>query len=97
MTAAPNHLRAWRLHRGLTQQQLAERVETTKAVIGNLENGGRGLSERWLRLLGPALGVTAGVLLDRGPTDPPAILELWSRIPPDRRELARDVLRGFTA
>lgn len=64
-----NHLRAWREFRGLTQDQLAEMVDTAGNVIGNLESGQRGLSDKWLRRLAPALGTTPGFLLDHHPGD----------------------------
>ena len=91
-----NHLRAWRDFREMTQAQLAEAVGTTGAVISNLEVGERGLSDKWLRRLAPALGTTPGTLLDHAPTDLPAdVLDVWTNIPEDRRAQALDVLRTF--
>jgi len=93
---APNHLRAWRLHRRLTQEALAEKIGTTKAVIGNLENGDRGLSDKWLRRLAPPLGTTPGHLLDHDPNDLATdILDIWAEVPEERRSLAREVLEQF--
>lgn len=66
---AANHLRAWREHRGLSQEQLAELVDTKGNVISLLESGERGLSDKWLRRLAPALGVSAGWLMDYSPED----------------------------
>ncbi len=45
----PNHLRAWREYRQLTQAQVAERVGTNSNMIGYLESGERGLTAKWLR------------------------------------------------
>ncbi len=93
---APNHLRAWRLHRHLTQEALADKIGTTKAVIGNLENGDRGLSDKWLRRLAPALGTTPGYLLDHDPGDLPTdILDIWADVPEENRSTARAVLEQF--
>lgn len=64
-----NYLRAWREHAGLTQEQLADKVGTAGNVIGLLESGERGLSDKWLRKLAPHLGTTAGHLLDYHPDD----------------------------
>jgi transcriptional regulator with XRE-family HTH domain len=64
-----NFLRAWREHAKLTQDQLAEKVGTAGNVIGLLESGERGLSDKWLRKLAPHLGTTPGHLLDYHPDD----------------------------
>lgn len=68
-TKSHNHLRAWRIHRRLTQAQLGEMVSTTANVISQLESGVRGLSDKWLFKLAPALGTTPGFLLDHDPKD----------------------------
>lgn len=72
----PNYLRAWREfyrwpdgRRGMTQQELAERVGTNANMIGYLESGERGLSAKWLRKLAPALNTTSGMLLEHDPED----------------------------
>src|SRR5690242_9035566 len=52
----PNHLKAWREFRKLSQEDLAEKVGTTASQISMLETGDRGLSAKWLRKLAPALG-----------------------------------------
>ncbi len=75
----PNHLRAWREYRGLTQQELAERAETTHQVIGYLERGRTQLSAKWLRKLAPILDITPGMLLDHEPEALSAdIIDIWT-------------------
>jgi transcriptional regulator with XRE-family HTH domain len=92
----PNHLRAWREHRGLTQARLAEAVGTTGAVISLLESGERGLSDKWLRKLAPVLRTRPGHLLEVDPEDvDDDIDEIWLSIPEERREQAREVLKTF--
>lgn len=91
-----NFLGAWRRHRRLTQEQLAEMVETTGGVISTLESGKRKLSPKWLRRLAPVLGTTPGFLLDFHPDELPTdVLDVWNAIPDDRREQALAVLRTF--
>lgn len=92
----PNHLKAWRRFRGLTQQQLADAVTppTTKQVIQALESDTMGLSAKWLRRLAPALGTTPGFLLDHDPTDIDAsFLDDVMGVPVERREEARQILK----
>ncbi|QIG79964.1 helix-turn-helix transcriptional regulator [Sphingosinithalassobacter tenebrarum] len=91
-----NLLRAWREHRGMTQEQLASAVNTTGSVISLLEAGDRKLSPKWLYRLAPALDTTPGYLLDHHPEDlPDDIIETWSSIPQAQRKHAREVLQTF--
>ena len=91
-----NYLKAWREFRGLTQEQLADKVGTDKAVISLLENEKRPLSSTWLRKFATALETRPGHILD---TDPAAldndIIDIWTRIDTTDREQAARVLRSF--
>lgn len=74
----PNHLKAWREFREMTQGELADKVGTNQNMIGYLESGERGLSAKWLRRLAPALQTTPGFILDHDPnTLPSDIVEIW--------------------
>lgn len=93
---AANHLRAWREFRKLTQEELAAKVDTTGAVISLLESGGRGLSDKWLRKLAPALGTRPGFLLDFDPNDIDGdLLAAVMEVPKERRDQALGILRTF--
>ena len=77
-----NHLRAWREFRGLSQAQLASVVGTKGSVISLLESGDRGLSDKWLRRIAPALDVAPSLLLAYAPGDVDrATQELFSHLP----------------
>ena len=93
-----NYLKAWRDFRGMTQAKLAEAIGTTGAVISLIEAGERRLSDKWADRIAPVLGTRAGFLFDTDPnsldTD---ILEIWTEIPEERREQAREVLKTFRA
>lgn len=97
-----NYLQAWREFpmpgRGrLTQQQLADKVKTTKGVISLLESGGRGLSDKWAHKLAPALWIKPGWLLDHDPeTISTDVLERWTDIPEESRPQALAALDIFT-
>lgn len=96
MAKDQNHLKAWRKFRLLTQEELADKVGTTKAVISNLETGSRGLSDKWLRKLAPALGTTPGFLLDYDPNDlDTAYLDAALSVPKERRAQAMHILETF--
>lgn len=79
----PNNLRAWRLHRKLSQADLASKVEppTNANMIQYLESGERGLSLKWLRRLADALDTTPGHLADHSPADIPdaEVFDFWTQ------------------
>lgn len=97
----PNFLRAWREFRGMTQEELAAKVETNANMIGYLEGGKRGLSAKWLRKLAPALDTAPGMILDHDPhlldSD---IVEIWmtasNRQKRQIAEIARTILKTGT-
>jgi len=98
MAAAPSHhLREWREAKNLTQEQLAERLNTTKGVISLLETGGRGLTNKWLRRIAVALGgIKPGWILDYSPDEiDQDLLETWAHIPESQRPHAINVLKTF--
>lgn len=96
-----NFLKAWREFpmpgRGkLTQQQLADKVGTTKSVISLLESGDRRLSHKWAQRIAPHLWIQPGWLLDRDPEEISTdVLERWVLIPEERRPQALAVLDTF--
>jgi len=94
--AGPSHLKAWREFREMSQEDLAEKVDTTASQISMLETGERGLSAKWLRKLAPALGTTPGHLLDHDPTTiDNDVFDIWMEIDRRDRDTALRVLRSF--
>jgi transcriptional regulator with XRE-family HTH domain len=92
-----NHLRAWREFRKMSQDELAQRLDTAKGVISLLENGKRPLSDKWLRRLAEVLETQPGHLLDVDPNElDNDIIDIWTRIPQTDRARAARVLREFT-
>lgn len=80
----------------MKQEELAEAIGTTKAVISLLENEKRPLSSKWLRKLAEALDTQPGHILDHDPNELPTdVFDIWSRIDKRDRELAASVLRSF--
>lgn len=91
-----NHLRAWRKFRHMTLDEVAEKIDTTKAVVQQLEVGRMSLSHKWLVRLAPVYETTPGMLLDHDPNDlPTAVLETWAAIPAADQPKALEMLRVF--
>lgn len=91
-----NHLRAWRVFREMTQEELAAKADTSGNVISQIESGDRGLSDKWLRKLAPLLGTTPGFLLDHDPNDLDSeFLEAALGVPKESRAQALEILKTF--
>lgn len=70
----PRHfIRAWRQHRELTQEQLAERVGMTHGAISQLERGEVNYTQPTLEALAEALSCQPADLIMRDPKSP-----VWS-------------------
>jgi transcriptional regulator with XRE-family HTH domain len=92
----PNHLRAWRLFRNLTLEELADEVGTSSNMIGYLETGERGLSAKWLRRLAKPLKTTPGHLLEHDPaTLPNDIVEIWMSANEEQRAQLSDIAQAL--
>jgi transcriptional regulator with XRE-family HTH domain len=92
----PNYLKAWREFRGLTQEQLAERVSTNANMISYLESGERGLSAKWLRRLAPVLDTTPGMLLDHDPIALDSdIIDIWAHAGTRERRQISDIAKAL--
>lgn len=90
-----NRIKALRLERGLTLEELAEMVGTSLQQISRLELGERRLSEQWMRPIARALGVSPGDLLIDTPPDPIGsaqqveqflVWQLWNRMTLEERK-----------
>ncbi len=76
-------IREWRKKRGLTGERLAERLDTTKGVVSQLENGKRKVTTDWMFGIAAALDIDPEQLF-RHP-DQPTIADLLRAIGPDER------------
>ncbi len=66
----PRHfLRAWRKYRGLTQEQLADRIGVSGSNISLLESGKQNYTQRILEEIALALGTSPASLLTEDPVD----------------------------
>jgi transcriptional regulator with XRE-family HTH domain len=91
-----NNLRAWRMHRKMTVEQLATAVGTSAGQLSDLENDNRGLTAKWLRRLSGPLKTTPGHLLDHDPSVLPTdIVEIWLNADPDTQRRLVDVARAL--
>lgn len=76
------HLKAWRIERGLTQSQLADRSGIPRPNVAALESGRRECTLRTLARLASVLELSPGKLLDEWPSVTQGIA--WDRHQIDR-------------
>lgn len=87
------YFREWRLYKGLTQQQLADRLGTTKTRVSMKERGEEGWDNSYLAALADALGVDEPAsLLIRNPFDKGAPWTLLEGLKPESRAKVLDYI-----
>lgn len=84
----------WRLHRGLSQEQLADRLETSVASISRIESGSQPYTQDVLEALADALMTDPASLLMRNPEDPDAIWSIWDQAKKGERQLIEELARS---
>jgi len=89
------YLREWRKHRGLTQDQLAGRLDTSKGYISDLERGVRRYNQDILEALADALNCEPADLLIRDPSDPTGIWSIWDRAAPGDKPTITAVVKAM--
>ncbi len=88
------YLREWREHRGLTQQQLADRMGKSKASISRYETGARGIPGGYLAAVAEALRCTVPDLY-RLPDAPRSLDDLLASASEETRRQARAIVEAL--
>lgn len=86
-------IREWREFRGLTLEQLADRIGTTHPTLSRVERAIAPYSQAMLEALSVALGCEPADLLMRNPNDPEGIWSVWDNAQPGERAMIVDLAR----
>lgn len=89
-------IRQWRLFRGLTLEQIADRIGTTHATLSRVERGLQPYSQALLEAVADALGCEPADLLVRDPSDPEGIWTVWDHAKPGERRMIVDLAKTVT-
>ncbi len=89
-------IRQWREHRGLTLEQLADRVDMTPSYLSMFERGMRGYTQNTLEAIAEALQTDAASLLMRDPTKDDAIWSVWEEAKSGERKMILDIAKTIT-
>jgi transcriptional regulator with XRE-family HTH domain len=87
-------IKQWREYRELTQDQLAERLETSKASISRIESGQQAYTQDFLEACAEALRTDPASLLMRDPTDEEAVWSLWDKAKVGERQMIESIVRS---
>lgn len=95
MSHTKHYIRQWRKFRGMTQEQLSERVGVVRAQLSKIETGVRKYDQEFLERAAVALDCEITDLVGRDPTQPLSIASIWDQVPEEQRDQARAVLLTF--
>lgn len=93
--ALKNRITEYRNERGLTVEELAARADLSPSFVSLLARGKRNISLRNLEKLAGALDCRPEDLIGVQAPINAEIADIWASIPPERRDLARQVLQSF--
>lgn len=88
-------IKEWRKYRGLTQIQLAERIEVNQGNLSKIENGTRKYDQEFLERAADALRCEVADLLVRDPTGPDAIWSIWEQLDTSARKQVVEIAKTF--
>ena len=95
-------IKEWRKHRGLTQEQLAERIGVAVSTISQLETGKQGYSQPTLEAIADALNCGPADLLMRrppskdDPSDPnDGMWSIWETLDIPARNQVVEIAKTF--
>jgi transcriptional regulator with XRE-family HTH domain len=98
--AKSHFIREWRKHKGLSQDQLAERIGMNRAYLSKIESGKRRYDQPFLEAAAEVLQCEPADLIIRDPRDPDGIWSIWDQLKPVERsqvvEIAKTIRRTGT-
>ena len=86
-------IREWRLARGLTLEQLADRIGLQASALSYLERGQSAYTQGTLEALAEALGTDPASLIMRNPAEDNAIWSLWDNASPAEKQQITEVVK----
>lgn len=86
MGKPPHFIRAWRKHRGLTLEKLAERIHMTHQNLGKVERFKVPYTQHLLEALATELRCEPADLIMRDPTKKSAYWTIYDQLRPEQRE-----------
>lgn len=89
----PTFLRAWRKYRGLMQDELAQRLDISTAVLSRIERGSQRYNQDFLEAVATVLGCSPVDLLSRDPNEEDEIERLLNDLDAEERQKAISIIK----
>lgn len=89
------YLAEWRKYRGLTQEELADRIGISRVHVSRIEKGHSPWDQTFLGAVSEALGCGPVDLLTRDPAGEPGIWDVWNSMNPTEQAQALMVLQAI--
>lgn len=86
-------IREWRKHRGLNQEQLAERIGISRPQLSKIEKGTRKYDQAFLEIAAEVLRCEPADLIMRDPSEPEGIWSIWDTLAPVQRQQLVDIAK----
>lgn len=86
-------IKEWREYRGLTQDQLAERLVMSKASLSRIENYLQPYTQDFLEACAAALLTEPASLIMRNPADQDSMWSIWEQAKPGERRAIENAAR----
>lgn len=93
MAKQRHFIKEWRKHRGLTQEQLAERIGMDKSYLSKIESGKRRYDQPFLEAAAEILRCEPADLIIRDPSDPDGIWSIWDQLKPVERQQVVEIAK----
>lgn len=90
-------IRRWRLHRGMSLDQLSAAAGIDKSNLSKLERGLLPYNQETLERLASALRTDPASLLVRPAGDAASVWEMWDHASPDERRQIESVISALVA
>lgn len=97
MARQPHYIKEWRKYRGLTQEQLAERIGIARSYLTKIERGTRRYDQPFLEAAAEALRCEPADIIRLDPNDADGIWSIWDTLNPVERQQAVAVIRAIRA
>lgn len=96
MNAPHDHLRAWRIHVGMSQETLAKLAKADRSYLSKVESGRAAYTVRFLTRAAAGLGLDLNEMLRSMPGDgTEELLKVWTELEPGDRAAALELLQDY--